>query len=110
MAADGTDLRSVFLLVGRPAEFPPRWSPDSTRLAFLVFEYDTYAIYTVGADGSGLQRLAETRSDPAWSPDGTRLAFVQATGDELHLYTMAADGTDVRQITARARRLVGILV
>ncbi len=101
MAADGTDLRSVFLLAGRPAEFPPRWSPDGTRLAFLVLEYDTYAIYTVGADGTGLTRLAShARSNPAWSPDGTRLAFVQANEDRMHLYTMAADGTDVRQITA----------
>ena len=104
MAADGTDRRSIFLPTGRHAEFPPRWSPDGTRLAFLVGEEvqggDTLAIYTVGADGTGLQRLVEADSTPAWSPDGTRLAFVQATGDELHLYTMAADGTDVRQLTA----------
>ena len=64
-----------------------------------------FAIYTIRADGTGLQQLvaARTRSNPAWSPDGTRLAFVQeATGQAglLHLYTMAADGTDVRRITA----------
>ena len=112
MAADGTDLRTIALPAGRHADFPPRWSPDGTRLAFLATEEDptlrnesqggaTFAIYTVGADGSGLQRLAAARSNPAWSPDGTRLAFIQATGDWLHLYTMAADGTDVRQISSR---------
>ena len=102
MAADGTDVRSVLLLpAGRPAEFPPRWSPDGTRLAFLLIERDTYAIYTFGFDGTGLQRLAEARSNPVWSPDGTRLAFVKPDRDrDLHLYTMAADGTDIRQITS----------
>ena len=107
MAADGTDQRSIELPPDRYADFPPRWSPDGSRLAFLVGEYerqgrDTLAIYTVRADGTGLQRLAAARSNPAWSPDGSRLAFVQATGDGelLHLYTMAAEGTDVRQITA----------
>ena len=111
MAADGTDLQTVYLPPGRHAEFPPRWSPDGTRLALLVIEEDptlhyetsgdaTFAIYTVGADGTGLERLAEARSNPAWSPDGTRLAFAKASGDQLHLYTMAADGADVRQITA----------
>ncbi len=107
MAADGTDQRSIELPPDRYADFPPRWSPDGSRLAFLVGEYerqgrDTLAIYTVRADGTGLQRLAAARSNPAWSPDGTRLAFVQAQldGSILRLYTMAADGTDVRQITA----------
>ena len=105
MAADGTGLQSIFLPAGKHAEFPPRWSPDGTRLAFLVGEEApdgaTFAIYTVGADGTGLTRLAEARSNPAWSPDGTRLAFVQAHRDGgLDVYTMAADGTDVRQITA----------
>ena len=108
MAADGTARRSIALPPNRYTDSPPRWSPDGTRLAFLVFEYehqgsDPSAIYTVRADGTGLQPLAAAaRSNPAWSPDGTRLAFVQATGDGelLHLYTMAADGTDVRQITA----------
>ncbi len=104
IAADGTDLRTIYLPPGKHAEFPPRWSPDGSRLAFLVIEVSqdgaTYAIYTVGADGTGLERLAEARSNPAWSPDGTRLAFAQANGDRLHLYTMAADGTQVRQITA----------
>ena len=107
MAADGTDLRTIALPAGRYADFPPRWSPDGTRLAFLATEdgargRPTFAIYTVGADGTGLQRLAAARSNPAWSPDGTRLAFVQANGDlNLYLYTMAADGTDVRQVSSR---------
>ena len=104
MAADGTDRRTIELPASRWADYPPRWSPDGTRLAFLVVEavgYRGIAVYTVEADGTGLQRLASrVRSNPAWSPDGRRLAFVQATGDQLHLHTMAADGTDGRQITA----------
>ena len=112
IAADGTDLHTIELPAGKHAEFPPRWSPDGTRLAFLVIEEDptlhyeaqgdaTFAIYTVRADGTRLERLAEARSNPAWSPDGTRLVFVKPNRDgDLYLYTMAADGTDVRQVTA----------
>ena len=104
MAADGTDLRTIELPPGMHADYPPRWSPDGTRLAFVVTEEaqgdPTSAIYTVGADGTGLQRLREARSNPAWSPDGMRLAFAKSNGDPLHLYTMAADGTGVRQISS----------
>ena len=109
MAADGTDLHTIELPPGRYADYPPRWSPDGTRLAFLAIEDDarlgvrgdaTFAIYLVGADGTGLKRLAAASSNPAWSPDGTRLAFVKATGGRLHLYTMAADGADIRQVTS----------
>ena len=109
IAADGTDLRSIDLPPGVYANYPPRWSPDGTRLAFVAIEDDTvrfeipgdatYAIYTVRADGTGLKRLSDARSNPAWSPDGTRLAFVKPNRG-LHLYTIAADGTDGREITA----------
>ena len=101
MAADGTDLHTIELPTYMHAEFPPRWSPDGSRLAFVVIEHDNYGIYTVQANGTGLERLAEARSSPAWSPDGTRLAFAQANRDgDLHVHTMAADGTDVRQVSS----------
>ena len=82
---------------------PPQWSPDGTRLAVVGTDGARFrhAVYTVGADGTDLRRVARTISGPSWSPDGTRLAFVGATddqGDAWDLLMMAPDGTVVRRL------------
>ena len=104
MAADGSDVR--LLAPGADDPFfaagphPPRWSPDGERIAFVVYEYDGdwevgRAVYTVGADGSELAKVADTVSGPAWSPDGERIAVAALEGEEgAALYTFAADGSD----------------
>ena len=61
----------------------PQWSPDGTRIAFalrLRDEAESWRIYIVNADGTGLRELSkdpQSRSEghPSWSPDGTRVAF-----------------------------------
>jgi len=62
----------------------PDWSPDGTRLAFVVDEADgTRDIWTAAWDGSNASRLIDCASpcrdndSPAWSPDGTRIAFTR---------------------------------
>jgi Tol biopolymer transport system component len=56
-------------------------------------------IYTVGADGSGVQRLtndAASSSNPTWSPDGTRILFDRANpavSTESDVWVMNADGS-----------------
>ena len=80
----------------------PVWSPDGRHLAFVGVEREIglgQAIYTVGADGSGLRFLTETASRASWSPDSSRIAFAKPDGDKLALFTIAADGSDVRRIT-----------
>lgn len=55
----------------------PIWSPDSTKISFLVSHCD-YEIYVMDADGSNRIRLTNSQTsdeDLAWSPDGTRIAF-----------------------------------
>ncbi len=92
---------------GAVAPQPPQWAPDGRRLAFVGTEprmqgaprNPTYSIYTVGADGSGGQRLTEAVSGPSWSPDGERLAFAKLDGAEVALYTIAVDGSDARRVT-----------
>lgn len=58
----------------------PAWSPDGSTIAFTAFEFREatvdFALYLVGADGSGLRKLADQASDAAWSPDGSTIAFV----------------------------------
>ena len=66
----------------------------------MVYEYDGdwevgRAVYTVGADGSELAKVADTVSGPAWSPDGERIAVAALEGEEgAAVYTFAADGSD----------------
>ncbi len=115
MAADGSDVR----LLGPGADDPyfaagphaPRWSPDGERLAFVVYEYDGdweagRSVYTVGADGSGLTKVADAVSGPAWSPDGERIAVAALEGEEgAALYTFAADGSDAVKVADLFRSL-----
>jgi dipeptidyl aminopeptidase/acylaminoacyl peptidase len=69
----------------------PSWAPDGNRLAFVGKDEDAEgkALYTVNADGSGLQKLVEFEDygvtywgalSPTWSPDGRWIAFIK-TGE-----------------------------
>ncbi len=59
----------------------PRWSPDSTQIAFVSDRQDeTAQIYVIAADGG--EAAAVTTLEPGgaqslrWSPDGTQIAFL----------------------------------
>ena len=78
---------------------PPSWSPDGEKLAFVGYEWfarqSRMSVWTVGADGSNLTRIAFAASGPAWSPDGKRIAMAVPRGpNKASLYTFAADGSD----------------
>jgi len=86
----------------RPRDVTPRgfdsaseatWSPDGSRIAFVVAAGDPAAdrpedwneeVYVMGADGSDPRRLTTTPGNdhwpPSWSPDGRRLVY-SADGD-----------------------------
>ncbi len=115
---DGSDYRRLTDHDGLDTN--PVWSPDGTRLAFVSYrelddgQYNRYPeIYTMGADGSGVQRvtppsLKVTKDSPAWSPDGLRLAFLVSDGkpgeERTVLHTIAADGGDLRRIAKTTAR------
>ena len=136
MAADGSEQRTVFgpeyygqhfelgqnITGGYPKSYsPPAWSSDGTKLALAVHfssvhnpsgDRDSWrAIYTVGADGTGLALLYASptswygpRTSPAWSPDGRRLAFMldsistDNSGRVRNVYTIGVDGSELRKI------------
>ncbi|MGH2867328.1 MAG: TolB family protein, partial [Solirubrobacteraceae bacterium] len=87
----------------------PRWSPDGSRIAFIMSpqgHLTRYAgdgdIYAMNADGTHILRLTHglEASSPAWSPDGSRIAFVRNQGQQL--VVMRADGS-AQHVIARAR-------
>ena len=109
MTADGSDVQIVAPSVpfATAAVGPPAWSPNGERFAFVGMGHATekwrHAAYTVGADGSGLAMLGETRTPPAWSPDGRRIAFMGTldgswADGSWAIYTAAADGTDLAKV------------
>jgi TolB protein len=75
---------------------------------------ETWYVFTIRADGSGLRRLTRgrlTELEPAWSPDGRRVAFVRYDvgaalesdeGQDLEaaeIFIVDADGRNERRLT-----------
>ena len=105
----GRDERNLTEDVARWAR-APSWSPDGTRIAFLL----NREVHTMAADGSDVRSIApgvEAHWDPpAWSPDGMRLAFREYIyrGESSALYVVGADGSDLTRIAYDRLPAVGL--
>jgi len=87
------------------------WPPPSGRIVFTRYEtvegeaYPKSHIYTIDADGTGLQQVTENSWDlgPVWSPDGHKIAFYgSVTGladDPGDVWVVNADGTGRTMLT-----------
>ena len=78
------------------------WSPDSSRLAFALYQNDQLDLYTVQADAQDLRQLTNDKASdqlPAWSPDGRQLAFNSDRNGRWAVYVMQADGGQLRQLS-----------
>ncbi len=109
MAVDGSNARTLSLLVRLDRHQSPHWSPDGTHIAFVGFdkEYNP-GFYTVRLDGYELTRLADARASsvaaPVWSPNGGWLALATVETDAegtKHdvLYTVRPDGSFLTRVT-----------
>jgi Tol biopolymer transport system component len=92
---DGSGLRRITPPVESEI-YGPSWSPNGRTIAFTVWNDSQESIWTVGANGSRLRKIADKARLPGWSPDGRRIIFT----DRLSILTMAPDGSRRRQITA----------
>lgn len=85
----GPDMTDERLVTDEVPAVWPAWSPDRTRIAFISRDEtdvnEHAALYVVGADGTGLTKLADRLlafTAPAWSPDGTKIAYTGLIPDE----------------------------
>lgn len=88
---------SFTLLVEDVNAYEIKWSPDGSRLVFTA-----NGIYTVNADGTGLQQLVMTDDidyQPSWSPDGTKIAFSSDRDGNTEIYLINVDGSNLTRLT-----------
>ncbi len=98
MNADGSDQKQLTPTADWDSsdEIQPRWSPDGTQIAFASTRIDTYNIWLISPDGTGLRRVTAFFSDaPSWSPDGRQIAYVGS--DAIGIVN--SDGSNPHSIT-----------
>ena len=79
------------------------WSPDSSRVAFVLDQKDQTDLGVVSAAGGATAWIAATRFDedsPIWSPDSTRVAFIRRSVDwaSYEILVSGADASAQRSI------------
>jgi TolB protein len=96
VSIDGTELRPVS--TASVAE-GPSWSPDGTRIAFKAMADGRPAVFVVGSDGQGEQRVSRREGGelshnwPSWSPDGAALIYHTLTDGNGDIAVSRLDGT-----------------
>jgi dipeptidyl aminopeptidase/acylaminoacyl peptidase len=82
----------------------PRWSPDSSRIAFVSdrtgHEFDSSRntdVWVIPAAGGALTRISDHQGpdrNPRWSPDGKKIAFLGSVDeeDQALIYLAPAEG------------------
>jgi Tol biopolymer transport system component len=74
---DGTNKKEIIVTFAPTTYF---WSPDSSKIAFLSPDKNTYAprISVINADGTDRKEISRTDIEKliGWSPDGSKIAFM----------------------------------
>ena len=93
-----TSLKSISLT--------PRWSPDSSRVAFTCFAYASgvtgpqICMYSLDAGKTvAFPRYKGTNSAPSWSPDGSQLIFSSSMNGNPEIYAVGANGNNLKRLT-----------
>jgi Tol biopolymer transport system component len=85
----------------------PAFSPDGSLIAFTSpdIENDDLELWTVGADGTGLQQRTTgfaNEQHPEWSPGGTQLVYASDEFGQQDLFRRALSGGTPVRLTSTA--------
>ncbi|MCS7064971.1 MAG: hypothetical protein NZL85_01715 [Fimbriimonadales bacterium] len=88
------------------AAIEPRWSPDGSRIAFVLCDRKPNGTLTRKAlavipseGGTPTEIVSGEIYTPDWSPDGQRLVFAMGAPGNRQIYTVRLDGTDLKSLT-----------
>ena len=95
------------LFTQNPAVQSPVYSPDGSKIAFMVKQSDHWEINWILANGAGA--TAVTFADPlsfkivnnvapAWSPDGKQILFLSDRNGKWEFFVVNLDGTGLTQV------------
>lgn len=115
--ADADGSNAVQIQTGHPFNFGPSWSPDGKWVLFVSGEHYHCDPYIVGADGSGLKKLADrngyrgviefldvpdfhggSSDTPVWSTDSQRIYYTTLAGTNVELFSVDLSGV-ISQLT-----------
>lgn len=85
----------------------PQFSPDGTRVAFVVSDpltgqHRTRHIWVYDTKSKSAWQFTyseKSETSPRWSPDGKQLAFLSSRGEEQQIYVMRANGGEAAALT-----------
>jgi Tol biopolymer transport system component len=80
------------------------WSPEGDKIAVIeVIAGTRRAVWVLGSDGSGAERLLEfdssTYGGVDWTPDGESLIFGALAGDRMQIFSLPSTGGEPTQLT-----------
>lgn len=107
MNVDGSDQHLLTANTGH--NIFPGWSPDGKKIIFSSSRreldksssyVDGSYLYVMNADGSGLEKLGNTKSFFArFSPDGKKIAYISGQFPSTAIYIANADGSNPVKVT-----------
>ncbi len=105
MDFDGASQRQLTSLRG--ISLTPRWSPDSSRIAFTCYAPGRNGVVSaqicmfslVSGKMIAWPHWSGTNSSPAWSPDGSKIMFMSSMQGNPDLYVADANGGHPKRLT-----------
>jgi Tol biopolymer transport system component len=87
-----------------PNAFRPSWSPDSTRLAYMIPNSGLYVTEVSGENiPTRIERIPLDQEgdieEPTWSPDSTRIAYLVTLPWKSDLFVVNVDGSNRMNLT-----------